>query len=220
MKNPTIALSVAAALMLPAAMTQAQVLNISGETGASIQFNGTGSSFQFNNNGAGNQWSVTTESGGLGTATGLLGVFNGGPWTYGAISTAFGIESASVSANPASKLIINDGVGFTAMANLDWVQVSTYQSSGYLNANATVNLSNLSYSGTNPDLQSFFSAPAGTATLSFQFNPAMDLNALSAGAGPYTTSFSATLSAVPEPTSALVFGLGVLLLGCRRFFRK
>jgi hypothetical protein len=98
--------------------------------------------------------------------------------------------------------------------------VSTYQGIGGLNANLTVDLSGLSYSGTNPDLSSFFSAPAGELNLSFQFNPAETLSQLSAGTGPYNTSFNGSLTPVPEPTSLLIFGMGFMLLGRRVFFKR
>jgi hypothetical protein len=197
-----------------------EVLDFSALVGAGIQFNGTASSFQFNNNAGGNQWQITLESGGTGSALGLVGRFNGGPWSYGPITTSGFDETANVNLLPTATFTITDGGGNLATANVTWGQVSTYRSIGGLNASLSVNLSSLSYSGSNPDLLTFFSAGAGQANVSFQFNPSQDLNALTSGAGPYTTSFSGSLAVVPEPTSALLFGLGLALFGFRSFRRK
>ena len=213
--------SAATALTLSVAMARGgEVLDFSALVGAGIQFNGTASSFQFNNNTGGNQWQITLENGGTGSALGLVGRFDGGPWSYGLITPSGPVEIANVNVVPASTLVITDGAGKLATAHVDWGQVSTYLSSGGLNANLTVNLSGLSYSGSNPDLLTFFSGPAGEANVSFQFIPGQDLNGLTGGTGPYTTSFSGSLSAVPEPTSILLLGLGIVLFGFRSFLKK
>jgi hypothetical protein len=197
-----------------------EVFSYSDVVGASIQFNGSASTFQFDNNpSSGDQWSITGESGGTGSAMSLQGSFSGGPWTVGAITTISGVETANVNASPSAMLTINDGAGHLATADVVWGQIYTYLGAGGLNANLAVNLSNLSYSGANVDLVNFFSSPAGELNLTFQFNPAMTLNQLTAGSGPYTTSFSGSLTPVPEPGVLAVFGLGFVLLG-RRLLKR
>jgi hypothetical protein len=205
-------LSIALALTFTTAMTHAlEVFNFSGEVGASMQFNGTASSFQFDNNVSGNQWWITSESSGS-SALGLQGLISGGPWSYGAI-TINGLQQYATVNPTSTTLTINDGAGFLATANLVWGAVSTYQSVGGVNTlNTTVNLSGLSYSGANVDLLNFFSAPAGELSLSFQFNPAMTLSQLTAGTRTYGTSFSGSLSTVPEPGTMLLGSLGGGLL--------
>jgi PEP-CTERM motif len=220
MINQKTILSAVAAFALSAALSRGtEFFNFSVVPGASIQFNGTASSFQFNNNTTnGHQWSITTEGGGSG-ALGLQGAFTGGPWIYGAVTVNGLVQSAVVNPTLAG-LTINDGAGHLATANVTWVDVTTMQSAGFINASAVVNLSNLSYTGANADLHNFFSAPAGSLDLSFQFNPTMTLSQLSLGTGPYTNSYSGSMSPVPEPASLLILGAGFLLLGGRAVIKR
>ncbi|MGA9777142.1 MAG: PEP-CTERM sorting domain-containing protein [Verrucomicrobiia bacterium] len=214
-------LSGALALTLTTAVVHgAEVFSYSDAVGASIQFNGSASTFQFDNNPSnGDQWSITGESGGTGSALNLQGAFSGGPWTIGAITSSSGVETANINTSPSAMLTINDGAGYLATASVVWGQIYTYAGAGGLNADLTVNLSNLAYSGANVDLLNFFSASAGELNLTFQFDPAMTLSQLTAGSGPYTTSFSGSLTPVPEPGIMAIFGFGSLLFG-RRLFKK
>lgn len=219
MKILKICISTLIALVFSTAMTQAvQFLSFSTVAGATMQFNGNASSFQFDNNGSGNQWWITGEGGGSG-ALALQGSFSGGPWTYGGI-TINGLDQSATVDPSSTVLTINDGSGHLATANVVWGVLSTDQGVGGINANLSVNLSELSYLGANSDLLSVFSATTGILDLSFQFNPAMTLSQLSAGSGPYATSFSGTLAPTPEPASLLVFGVGGIALLGRRILRR
>jgi hypothetical protein len=97
------------------------------------------------------------------------------------------------------------------------VQVTTHDAGGAINAGLTVNVTDLAYAGTNADLLTLVAESPGAMDLTFQFSPSETLGSLTAGSGPYDTSFSGSLS-VPEPTSAGCFllGLGTLML-TRRF---
>ncbi|MGH7976160.1 MAG: PEP-CTERM sorting domain-containing protein [Limisphaerales bacterium] len=214
---------VIAGLALPAISSRAQLsLDFSATTNATIQFNGSSSSFQFNSNGGGNQWVVTSENGGS-SAVGLFGLVNNGPFSYGSITsgTLFGntVQSANVTGSPGA-LIIQDGTGFNLTGNVNWETIQTFDYSGAINAMLTVNVTDLSYAGSNPDLQTLVAESPASLDVTFQFSPGMMLNDLTSGTGPYMTSFSGSLSVVPEPTTAgcLLLGLGALV--CARRFKK
>jgi len=199
----------------------AQFYNFANVVGSAIQFNGITSSFQFDANGAGNEWTITSETGQpSGSVLGLLGTFTGGPWTYGPITTTAGglIQSANIVASAAS-LSIKDGASQIATADVLWGTVSTFQSFGGLNASLTVNLSNLSYTGANSDLAAFFSNPSGALDVTFNFNPNGTLTQLTTGTGPYLSSFSGSLSAVPEPSTWSILSLG-LAFGTLLVYRR
>lgn len=210
-----------------AVVSQAQSLNFSSSPGASIQFNGAAQSFQFNPStftglgGAylGTQWFVGSETGGTGSALGLFGSVGNGPFSYGSITVNGPEQTASV-LGPLGAVDIKDGSGFDVTGNVDWVQIDTFNFSGALNASLVVNLTGLSYAGSNPDLQSLVAAGSGQVTLSFQFSPGETLTQLSSGSSPFTTSYAGSISPTPEPTTVglLLLGLGGVISA--RVFRK
>ena len=192
-------------------------LNFSSTPGATIQFNGSGSSFQFNTSAyaglggiyLGTLWDVTSETGGN-SSIGLFGTFSSGPFAYGPITVSGSTETANV-IGPSAAMSIDDGLGNSLTGNVNWIQVETDNSIGGLNGSLMVNVSGLAYSGSNPDLLALVSDGAGALNVSFQFSPAESLTQLTSGTGPYTTSFSGSLS-VPEPATlaSLLMGLGLL----------
>lgn len=202
-------------LALMTASSPAQLtLNFASNTGASVQFNGAASSFNFNNGNNGYQWNVTGEVGGS-SALGLNASVNNGPFHYGAIiissSGGFQIEYATVT-GPLGNLVLNDGVA-NLTGTVNWIDVATYGvGSGVLNASLDVNVSNISYSGSNPDLQFLVAHQPGSMDVSFQFPTSSTLTELSTGTGPYLTSYSGSISVVPEPSTLALAGLGGLAL--------
>jgi hypothetical protein len=213
-----------AGLALSAVTSHAQLtLNYASTPGSTIQFNGAASSFQFNsstlffgppigNYYVGSQWSIGSETGGTGSALGLLGVVNNGPFSYGPISfPSPGDETANV-IGPLGGLSINDGVGQFLTGNVNWIQVETDNSIGGINASLIVNVTGLAYAGINPDLLTLVAEGPGSMNVSFQFSPSKMLTQLTSGNGTYNSSFSGSIS-VPEPMSAgvLLLGLGVLV---------
>ena len=192
-------------------------LNFAANTGATLQFNGASDSFQFTSPAAnGYQWHITSETGGS-SAIGLNGLFNNGPFVYGPITTTGSgitmVQKATVT-GPLANLIINDGSG-NLSGTVNLVDVETFAASGSgggMNANLTVNLTGVTYSGSNPDLLFLKAHQPGTLDLSFQFSPGKTLTQLSTGTGPYATSFSGSLIVVPEPSALALAGLGGLVL--------
>jgi len=203
-------------------------LDFSSTLGSSIQFNGSSSSFQFNTSStgiySGSQFWIT--SGGTGSAVGLFGVFNNGPFSYGNITSSGGQESATVT-GPLASLVIADGLGNNLTGTINWVEITTLDSAGGINADLTINLTGLAYAGANQDLKTLVAGSDGALDLTFQFSPGMTLDQLSSGSGGNTTSFSGSLSvqtAVPEVSQvyAILFLMGILgvVSALRRFAVK
>jgi len=148
----------------------------------------------------------------MGSAVGLLGLFNNGPFHYGAITTVINglhIDESATVTGPLAALVIQDGSG-NLTGNVNWVQIATDDFGGSINAALTVNLTGLTYAGSNPDLVTLAANGPGALNLTFQFSPGMTLADLTTGSGPYQTSYSGSLStsqSVPDKTSA-----GILLL--------
>jgi hypothetical protein len=187
-------------------------LNFSSTPGSSIQFNGSNSSFQFDSSTItgpfyGSQWVIGSESGGTGSATGLLGTFINGPFSYGSIVTSGAEQSATITPSSAA-IVIKDGLGNNLTGNINWGQIETYNFAGGINAGLTINLTDLSYVGTNPDLLALAASGSGALDLTFQFSPGETLSNLSSGSGSFQTTFSGSLT-VPEQVNA-----AFLLLTC------
>lgn len=220
--------AVGASVVLMAVSVGAQglSLNFASTTGSTIQFNGTASSFQFNASAytgfggifLGTQWQIGSETGGTGSAIGLFGMVGNGPFTYGSVTTSGSDQYATVT-GLLGALSINDGAGYDLTGNVDWIQVQTSSYAGGINAQLNVNIASLAYGGANPDLQSFVAGINPSMDLTFQFSPGMTLSQLTSGAGPYKTSYSGSLSVVPEPATlalAGLCGLGALVMRRRK----
>ena len=149
-----------------------------------------------------NNFIVTT-----GTASGLTGEITG-TFSIGTITTIGDLSTAPVSGT--GGFLVHDGA-FTLSATLVWIDISQRGSGGVLNIDGSVNLTGITYGGSNPDLMALAAAGSALNALTFQFVPAVSLATLRNGPGPYSTTFSGTV-AVPEPGTAalIVFGLGVL----------
>jgi hypothetical protein len=204
-----------AGLALLASPSQAQLtLNFAANTGASVQFNGAASSFNFNNGNNGYQWTITDEVGGF-SAIGLNASVNNGPFLYGPITTAGLVQYATV-LGPLGNLVMHSASG-DLTGTVNWIDVATFGlGGGTINASLDVNVSNIQYSGTNPDLLYLVANQPGSMDVSFQFASSRTLTQLSEGTGPYLTSYSGSLSVVPEPSTLALAGLGGLALLLRR----
>jgi hypothetical protein len=224
----TITLAALALAVSLATSTGALSLNFNGMSGTSLQFNGIGSSFQLNptaGSPATPQFSITSVTGGLGDAVGLVGWVDSGPWAYGPITVSGLVQTANVTGG--GVLHISDGIGGEMTGTVDWIQLLTIYSIGGVNAQLGINIHGLSYSGNNQDLNDLVVNGDGAMNLSFQFNPGKTLTQLTTGTGPYRTSFSGSiapgeLAAVPESSTIIAGALLLLPFGAStiRFFRK
>ena len=226
-------IAIMSGLALSVVTSQAQLsLNFSSISGSTIQFNGTADSFQFNAAvspaGPGYQWQIGNETGGTGSAIGLFGGVYNGPFSYGPISSAtvgpFTIDTANV-LGPLGALSINDGLGSLPAdyltGSVNWIQIDTVDSIGGINAALVVNVTGLTYSGPNTDLSTLVAEGPASMNLSFQFSPGMTLSQLSEGTGSHITSYSGSVSVVPEPSSATFILMGMGALVCSwRFMQK
>lgn len=223
MKTTTVAIVTLAALAWSTGSGQAQgvVLNFANNPGGYVEFGGASDTFQFANGSDGYQWIITSEQGGS-SAIGLPGSVLNGPFTYGPITSTFGglVQTADV-LGPLGQLVINSPSG-NLTADVNWVDVTTvFSAVGAFNASVTINVTDMLYAGTNPDLQRLVANQPGTLDLTFQFNPGASLSTLSAGPGGYDTSYSGSIAAgvgpVPEPGTVTLLILGAVgLLGLAR----
>ncbi len=151
------------------------------------------------------------------TASGLLGEITG-TFTIGAVTpVAPGIASAPV--NGVGAVTIHDGsLEFTA--KVDWDSITEIGAGGGLNMTAEVNMWDISYSGLNADLLAMVATGHASNVLTFQFGSPVSLAALKLGAPTHSTSFSGTMTAVPDGgTVVMLLGIGFsgLALIRRRF---
>lgn len=148
-----------------------------------------------------------------GTASGLLGEMTG-TFAIGTISTIVipglgTMETASVSGS--GTFVIHDGA-FTLSAVLTWVDITQFGTGAFLNTTGTVTLTGITYGGSNPDLLALATAGNGANVLSFQFAPLVTLDQLRNGPGPNKTSFSGSVSTVPDAGSTVML-LGLAVAG-------
>jgi hypothetical protein len=193
----------------PRAEASAIVLDFAAVPSANILFPGNNTfSFTDATSGAhiGYDFQITNAVG-LPTLLGVLGNISG-VFTIGTVTTVAGVSTAPVTGS--GTLTLFDGVQ-TLTATLNWLDISQFFSLGGLNSNASVNLTNLTYAGSNAAFLALIQAIDPTAVLTFQFTPAVTLANLKGGAAD-STSYSGSISAaaVPEPASLTLLGSGLL----------
>jgi hypothetical protein len=186
----------------------ALTLDFSNLTGAYIRFDGNTDTYGFTNNSTGYSFGITgsnlADSGLVGKIEGSFGI--------GAVTGIPGYQSAPVTGT--GVLSIWDGAEFLT-ANISWHDGTTIGQSvvgGLLNIEGTVNLTGISYIGSNADLMSIKSAGEGIVTAAFTFNPGRTLEQLIEDGASNQTSYSGTLSAVPLPGALILLGVGLVRL--------
>jgi hypothetical protein len=171
-------------------------IDYSNTSGSSINFDGN-SHFSFSP--GTDSFSVTS-----GSAQGLLGDISG-QFTIGSITTVGAQSSADVSGS--GELVIHDGTA-NLKATLTWVDIVQVGTGSTLNDLGTVNLSGISYNGSNADLLALAAAGSGINVLTFQFPTTVSLSDLASSS--HSTSFSGSIFG-PQVVSD--GGMTVTLLG-------
>ena len=210
---------VVVALALVAQTVNAQIIScdFASETDASIRFTGTGRTIEFPNTNTYDFVITATTSPNLGGLQGNIG----GTFLVGPITTVGSMEQASVTTADGT-FSVYDGSSIPLTANLDWKDIQVfYGLVGGLNVTGIANLNNVSYSGSNSDLLGIKNGSDQTVILTFQFSLANkhSLTELMVDGQVNSTSYSGSLSAVPEPSSCVLLGmatLGLLAYAWRR----
>jgi hypothetical protein len=215
-------IAVAAGLACAAASSRADItLQFStGTTGGDIDFTG-GGNFSFVNGGGGSSFQIGTASGSsaTGDSFGDLGSI-AGTFQIGTIS------GSTATVNGAGTLSINDGLGHDLTGTVTWSTIGNLGTGNTLNVTGLLNLSTITYSGTQKDLQALAGFQTGEQVVSFSFAPPESLADLAAGG--LTDTISGQISAfastnvLPEPTTVIAGALLLLPfgLGAVRSFRK
>jgi hypothetical protein len=178
---------------------------------------GSTGTFSFTAGTVGHDFQITGDHGGTGSALSLLGDVTG-VYDIGQITTNGSFQSAQVTGEGNNRFTITDTNGVTFMANVNWIDIFTFGTTGGLNSGGSINLSSIVYAGSNADLQTLATdarANGGAATISFQFIPARSLTQLTQPGANNTTSYSGniTATAVPAPAGAVLALTGLPVLG-------
>jgi hypothetical protein len=159
--------------------------------------------------GTGFDFAVASCSGCVTNLNGLFGNIDdpaAGFFQMGAISTIGAVQTASVTGT--GKISITDSSNHKFSGDLTWIDITSIGTQDGFNTNGSVNVTNLSYAGTNADLLALLNAKTGIATLTFTFTTAHNLTTLKGGN--FTDAFTGTYApAVPEPTFYALFGVGL-----------
>ena len=169
----------------------------------------------------GDQFSISSVTGGGGDSVGLEGyVSSGGPFTIGAITINGWSESAPVTGT--GTLHITDKADRDLTGTIQWLSITTISVAGVLDLSGQVNLTGINYGGANSDLGALAAAGSASDVISFQFLPAEPLTQLATTEA--QTSYSGSIYAIPEPGTwvlvAIGTGLGVFLRGRKQVRRE
>jgi hypothetical protein len=210
MKKHYMTAIVAAIAMIGGGRAMAIQLDYANTPGADISFNGS-SQFDFTAGAGGSDFFIDSpgpEFDDLGTISGT--------YTIGTVTASGSVESASVTGS--GTLTIADGLGHNLTAGISWIDASQDGTGTTLNLEGNVNLTGVSYTGTDPALLALAAGTQDSATLDFTFNPAISLAQLKAEAA--VTTYSGTIDSatrVPDHgSSAMMLGAALCAMGMAR----
>jgi len=205
-----------AAFLLSVTPAQALTFDISNTVGHNLVFS-PGGTFVFNDevSGSNNDFHITLQDGGTGLLLGLLGDIEG-TFTF---ADPNGASSVAVNSPLGAVFTIGDGAGQTFSAPINFVQLTEFNLGPvHLGGIAgSVVLGAATYNGSNTDLLSLASHPAGGIVISFQkVQGNVDLDQIFDRG--FTTSWSGSVNPTPEPGSLLLLGSGLvgLVVAARR----
>ncbi len=208
-----------AAVMLcsTSAFASTVTIDFSNSTGAKINFPGNNTFFFTPNGSSDTNFTVTD-----GTAAGLLGRIDG-TYTIGTVSGPDGGGTSTANVTGSGTFNIFDGAN-TLTGSLTWVDISQKGTGSTLDVSGQVNLTGITYGGSNADLVALASNTSGITVLTFQFTPPKALSVLRSHTdGTYKTSFSGTVTATPEPSAIALLGAGLLMfvvVGRRKLYNN
>lgn len=203
-------------------------LGFASDPGPQLVFNGA-NGFTFVDSGSPpHGFTTTTQTGGDGSGVGLQGRITGS-YTIGSITSTpipgvGTLQTASVTTSPGATLSIRDAGGFELVGDLTFAAISTLTIPGGINGgiagSGSLNLVNITYSGTNADLIRLRDSLAATASISFTPLLGQDLAYL-ASTPTTTVPYSGVLMAAPAPSGLLLAGAGTFLASAGGvFFRR
>ena len=187
-------------------------LDFANTSGASLSFNGTNGTFSFTPDTSGHDFQINNVTGGTGSALNLFGTISG-TFTIGTITG----DSAPVTGS--GVFTISDGTNnFTA--DITMLAINKPGTIGMINPAEVVNVSNMSYSGSNSDLQALAHGGVNPTAL-LSFFSTQTLSQLKSGGSTVNTGFAGTLTAiVPEPGTMVLALAAAPALGGFWFSRR
>ncbi|MES2572407.1 MAG: VPDSG-CTERM sorting domain-containing protein [Verrucomicrobiota bacterium] len=196
---------------------------------ATLRFNGTAGADTFTfvdatgttaggNQNAGFDFLITTVTGGVGDAANLRGKI-GGTFTIGA-ATIHNPIAQSAPVTGTGTFSIADGLGKNLTASITFTEITTLGTTGGFNGGATINLTNVVYTGTRLDLLEFALSGEGMSSIAFTFSTPKSVTQLKA-TGVNSTSYSGEVHTllVPDGGSTVAF-LGMGLAGIEGLRRR
>jgi hypothetical protein len=198
--NRLVALASSLVTLACAPLAQAVSFSYSNLPNTAVIFNGD-STFEFT---SGQNFHITSNGGLMGLKGEIAGLFTIGAGSQTATVTGEGTFS------------ITDGDGHALEALLVWNHIFRVGSIGGFNYNALVNLTDLTYAGSNAGLLELLGDNQAINTLTFQFSQPGDLDVLrsTTRSSSFSGSVTSMSQAVPDSsTSVLLVGLGLAVVG-------